>query len=160
MPTLDAVRDSQIPTEEEAAEASQALDALAEFLQAHPTPSGRVRIFPEDAEGSPATEVVVPTEAFRLLIDILAQMAEGNIATVIPINAELTTQQAADLLNVSRPFLVKLVETGKIPHRKVGNRRRIRFADLSDYKRRDDAERRRVADELTAEAETLGLGYH
>jgi len=111
-----------------------------------------------DGDGEPIS-VTVPREAFELFLEVLGQMANGNAVTIVPVHAELTTQQAAELLNVSRPFLVSLLEEKKIPCRLVGTHRRILVADLLAYKQKDALERKAVLDELTAEAEKHGLGY-
>ena len=101
--------------------------------------------------------VVIPAAAYRLLVDVLTQMSQGNAVTLIPIHAELTTQEAADLLNVSRPYLIKQIEAGDIPHHKIGRHRRIRFDDLMVYKDRMDIARSLALDELVAQSEAMGL---
>lgn len=104
-------------------------------------------------------EITIPVLAFDLFVDILAHMANGRAVTVVPINAELTTQQAADLLNVSRPFLIKLLEENKIPFRVVGTHRRIRFEDLRRYQIEDDRARRETIDQLASEGQEQGFDY-
>lgn len=145
-----------IPSEDEAKEAAAAAKQLSPLVsrraKRHPR---RIRIRPADGE----EEVVVPESAFRLFVDLLELMAKGSAVTVVPVNAELTTQQAADMLNVSRPYLVGLLEQNAIPFRRVGNRRRVLMRDLVAFKARDDQHRREVAERLTAEAQELGLEY-
>lgn len=129
------------------------------ILAAHPVgkrASVRIRL---DEEGEPKDPVDLPVSVLRLLHDALAEMAQGHAVTLIPSNAELTTQQAADLLNVSRPYVVKLLDERKIPSRMVGKYRRIRFDDLMAYKRQDDDRREQILDELAAETQRLGIGY-
>lgn len=155
--TSTGVRELELPDQSAAEQAADAVAELTAFLRAHPTPTARVQLVAESADGE--TQVVVPAVAFRFFVDILAELANGNAVTVAPVHAELTTQQAADLLNVSRPYLIKLLEDGRIPHRRVGNRRKVMLTDLLDYKRQDDTRREEILDELTREAERLGLEY-
>ena len=111
-----------------------------------------------DEKGAVRT-VSIPTSALRLLLDVLTEIGQGNAVSIIPIHAELTTQEAADVLNVSRPFLVQLLEKGGIPFHKIGTHRRVRYQDVIAYKNHIDAERRKALDELAAQGQELGMGY-
>ena len=107
------------------------------------------------------TEAIVnlPKAALDLLVDMLSQLASGHAVTIVPVHAELTTQQAADMLNVSRPFLISLLESGKIGFHRVGNHRRIRFQDLMEYRRTQLQESKAAMADLAADAQRLRLGY-
>ncbi|MBL8228930.1 MAG: excisionase family DNA-binding protein [Bryobacterales bacterium] len=112
----------------------------------------------EDGEGM-GPPIQLPPSAVALLLEILQEMAAGRGLTLIPENAELTTVQAAQLLNVSRPFLIKLLDDRVLPHRKVGKHRRLRLEDVMDYKSRIDRDREKILDQLAREAQEQGLGY-
>lgn len=133
--------------------AQRAARRIGEYLATHPGAD------PVAIQGELAGDaaLVVPREATVLLARVLGYLANGESVTVMPDSAELTTQQAAEFLNVSRPYLIKLLESEKIPYRLVGTHRRVRFRDLRNYKNRDDLERRRAADELTQLSQELGL---
>ncbi|MBU1332186.1 MAG: helix-turn-helix domain-containing protein [Gammaproteobacteria bacterium] len=143
------------PEAREVAAAVQGQRDLAAFLS---TKADTQRIEIYDAENR-AHQVELPTSALRLLVDILGELALGNSVRVVPVHAELTTQEAADLLNVSRPHLVKLLEEGALPHHKTGRHRRVLFSDLMEYKQQRDAVNRKAMDELANLSEELGMGY-
>lgn len=143
------------PSAEEAQRAEKAERALMALLRGK-----RVRAIQIKAgRGKAEVSITMPAEAVASLAEILRHMAHGNTVSIVPIHADLTSQEAADLLNVSRPYLVKLLDEGKIPSRKVGTHRRVRLSDLLEFKRKDDARRRKALDELVNEGQILGLGY-
>jgi len=119
--------------------------------------SGSLFIRVVDADQEQPLEL--PAGAVALLMDILEAMAAGRGVSIIPENAELTTVQAAAILNVSRPYLIKLLAEGAIPYRKVGKHRRILMEDVMTYKNRIDQEREAVLDQLAADAQANDMGY-
>jgi excisionase family DNA binding protein len=102
-------------------------------------------------------EIPLPASLSTVLQQIVSQLTHGNAVRVASIHEELTTQEAADILNVSRPYLIKLLEEGTIPFVKTGTHRRIRFSDLMEYKRYRDVERKRALAELVQLSQELGL---
>jgi excisionase family DNA binding protein len=105
-----------------------------------------------------ASNVVhLPRSIAMILREVLANFAAGNRVSVVPTHAELTTQQAADLLSVSRPYLVKLLDEGELAYRKVGTHRRIRTGDLREYQHKQAVASKRATDELTELSQDLEL---
>lgn len=102
---------------------------------------------------------MIPTGAMKLLADILNQMAQGNAFALMPVGYMLTTQQAADLLNVSRPYFVKLLEQGEIPFSKAGRHRRVKHEDLVAYMQKIDEESNEAMTALAKQAQELDMGY-
>ena len=144
-----------LPAAGEIKAAVQGQRALAAYL-ATQFETQHIQIFDDRKQ---AHQVELPTSALRLLVDILAELADGNAVKVVPVHAELTTQEAADLLNVSRPHLVKLLDEAVIPHTKTGRHRRVRFSDLVAYKDKRDEASRSAMDALAAQAQELRMGY-
>lgn len=144
------------PTADDARMAQESSRRLTQLRGAERKGVVRLRV---ESENEPEEAVAIPLAAFRLLTDILTEMAKGNAVTILPIHAELTTQQAADLLNVSRPFLIEQLEKGDIPFRKVGKHRRVRFCDLMNYKHAMDRQRLAALEKLSAVDQELGRGY-
>lgn len=133
--------------------AARALRRVKDYLASPGARSDELAIL---VEGGPGEALILPRPAVELFAHILAAMANGQGVQIMPVNAELTTQQAAELLNVSRPYLIGLLERGEIEYRLVGRHRRIRFDALMDYMRRDDLARKRAVDELTRLDQELG----
>lgn len=144
-----------MPTAEEVALARESGRALSAYLQIR-SETQQIEICDDKGATHP---VRVPMSALRLLVDVLTEIGEGNAVSIIPVHAELTTQEAADVLNVSRPYLVKLLETKQIPFHKTGTHRRVRYQDVIAYKERIDTDRRKALDALAEQAQELGMGY-
>lgn len=132
--------------------AVEALPHIKNYLAEHP--DSAIRLVVAD---DPEETLVVPRGAVELLARVLAHMAAGQGVSVVPTHAGLTTQQVADLLNVSRPFLIGLLEAGEIEYRKVGKHRWIKAKSLLAHMAREDQERREAADELTLRSQDMAL---
>lgn len=146
-----AILPPTLPSEAEAVVAKETSRVLASRLK--PAKPLRLRMLDDPAKGT----VEIPASAVRMLIHILEEMARGNAVTLIPVHAELTTQESADLLQISRPSLIRLLDEGTIEFRRVGTHRRVRLEALMAYKRRADADRRAALAQLAAYDQQLGL---
>lgn len=141
-----------LPDREVADLARTSASELSRLLAARPSVDrARVKLDGKD--------LILPRQALALLRDLLAEMAQGNAVTVVPTHAQLTTQEAANMLNVSRPHLVKLLEDGAIAFAKIGTHRRIRYQDLIAYKQQLDEASEAALDQLTQQAQKHKMGY-
>lgn len=139
-PMVPSARDAEL-----ALEASRTLAAKAE---------SELKVHLDDGK-----ELVLPKAATRLLQYLLTEMSQGNAVTIIPLHAELSTQEAADFLNVSRPYLIALLERNELPFHKVGTHRRVKFSDLREFQLRKERERKSAMQELADQAQKEGMDY-
>jgi excisionase family DNA binding protein len=142
-----------LPTIQDSEEAKVSSRTLSKY--AH---TDRLHLKVLNPDGN-SDDLVLPGYAVHMLMEILTETSKGNAITIMPIHAELTTQQAAEILNVSRPHLVHLLESNQIPFTKVGAHRRVLAKDVFEYKDRVNKQRLQTLDELTAQAQELGMGY-
>ncbi|REL32988.1 helix-turn-helix domain-containing protein [Rhodohalobacter sp. SW132] len=145
----------KLPTRKEqmiARENKKILDRIAEKLK---TSTKEIEI---EVQGE-KDPIKIPVSALQHLNTIIDLMAQGKAVTVNPVDAEITTQEAADLLNVSRPYIVKLLEGGEVPFHKVGSHRRIKLKDFLAYKNQYKNKQREALDELAKQAQELDMGY-
>jgi len=145
----------QTPTRSEQKLAQENLEALEKIARKHQGTSHAIEI---EISGE-KTHITVPSSALSLLNTIFEHMAEGKAISIIPSETEISTQQAAEMLNVSRPHIVKLLEEGKIPFKKVGSHRRIKVRDLQKYKDKMEEDRREQLKKLAEQAQELDMGY-
>lgn len=132
----------RLPSASEKAAANQ----LRQLLALHTTNNAKLRVL--DEETKKPTEVVLTPALSELLMELLRHIGNGDAVTLVPVSKMLTTQQAADILNVSRPFLVSLLEKGEIAFTTVGRHRRIMAENLFQYKRDRDQKRGKALAEL------------
>jgi excisionase family DNA binding protein len=130
---------------------AEPLDDLVELLN-RPGAEPSTRL-----EGPNGESLVLPPEVFEVLRGVIEAMASGQAVTIAPVHQRLTTQEAADLLGISRPTLVKLLEAGEIPFEQPGRHRRVRLADILSYRERASAERRAALDHMVEIADEADL---
>lgn len=150
-------RPPQLPTDTEIAQAREASRQLARLLPEAGDAAASAPALRLVTDDNHHEMIAIPPGALRLLVDMLTQLGQGRSVTVLPQRAELTTQDVADYLNVSRPYVVSLIEQNKLPARKVGTRRRVAFEDLLRFDEQQRAQRRAALDELARIDQELGL---
>lgn len=146
--------DPVLPNDREVNLAEKSGRILASYIQS--TKSPNIQLIDEKGVKK---QLVIPPIALQLLMDILTEMGEGNAIAFTPIHTELSTQEAAELLNVSRPYLVKLLDNNEIPSRKVGTKRRVLAKDVLHYKSEIDNKRQKILDTLAKKSQDFDMGY-
>jgi excisionase family DNA binding protein len=150
---MNASAIAHLPTPQEIEQAKQSSRTLSKYANAE-----RVQLSLRGSNGE-ADDLILPGHVLQLLLDVLAEIAKGNAISLLPMNQEISTQEAATLLNVSRPFLVGLLEKHEIPFRKVGAHRRVLLQDVLEYKERVDQRRTDALDQLAALSQQEPMGY-
>lgn len=145
---------SLVPSHKEAELAGKSRRVLSDYIKKTKKPT--LQLISSKQEDK---TIILPVQALELLVEILEEMSQGNAISLISVHNELTTQEAADLLNVSRPYFINLLKEGKIPFRKVGTKRRILAKDVLRYKSNMDKKRLKVLEELSKQAQELNMGY-
>jgi excisionase family DNA binding protein len=144
--TRASVAEPIVAAEDERPELKKVEDVLAPAAEERPKLVGPGR-----------RETPIPDSLYQVLLEAVHQLKQGKGVAILPVSAELSTQEAADLLNVSRPHVVKLLETGEIPFHKVGTHRRLQLRDLLTFKARRDHLAKQTLTELVQEAQKLGI---
>lgn len=147
--------ESKLPSPEESALAKLSSQELSGFIETNAATQS-LSITDSDGVSHP---VQMPVSALRFLVDVLTALGDGNTVKLVPIHAELTTQEGGDLLNISRPTFVKLLDDGLIPFTLAGNRRKVKYADIQSYKEKLETNRLATLEKLSALDQDLGLGY-
>ena len=145
-----------LPSAEEVALAKVSSQELSAILPV----DGLASTFDITSTDGQIHKITIPSGALKLMVEVLNQLGQGNIVNITPIHAELTTQEGADILNISRPTFIKLLDSGVMPHSRTGNRRKIAFTDIMKYKGNLEEQRLQSLNELSALDQELGqMGY-
>ncbi|MFY2508858.1 helix-turn-helix domain-containing protein [Vibrio pectenicida] len=144
-----------LPSDEEIALArlgSQELSAVMEM-------NGEAQTINVVDKSGRTHEVTLPSSVLSMMIEMMTQLGQGNSVRITPIHAELTTQEGADMLNMSRPTFIKLLDSEEIPYSRTGNRRKVAYADLMAYKNQLEDNRLAALAELSELDQEMDMGY-
>jgi excisionase family DNA binding protein len=150
---MSAQKIVHLPTQAEVEQAKISSRTLSKYADVD-----RVQLALRGCNGE-SDDLVLPGHVLQILLDVLSEMSKGNAISLIPHHQEVSTQEAANLLNVSRPFLVGLLEKGEIPFRKVGAHRRVLLTDVLAYREKTELLRTQALDELTDLSQEEDMGY-